>query len=454
MKHVLVCRLGINDNVAIDVDHNEQFTEIDFISVNGDLGHGVGRAIVELRRMGLYPSEVGIELFLLAALVYMADTRLSRRTESQDNWTREIRLVLPVHDPVMWNGCAITIQELLCFLTGDKWLLTFRGRFDKKQELSVTAPQPRPELTFTGLSLFSGGMDSLIGSIDELEHGAQPLFVSHAGDGATSQAQEKCLQGLRAHYPKVEFDQLRIWLQVKKGLVEGVRGENTTRSRSFLFIAAAMMAGSGMEAPFTLRVPENGLIALNVPLDPNRVGALSTRTTHPYYLARWQDVMNHVGIPSTIRNPYWDMTKGEMMEQCKNAGLLLSLLPSSMSCSSPSKARWQGLGTQHCGYCLPCIIRRAAIARGLGASLIDPTPYTLGSLNSVLSTRKSVGKQARSFQVAINRLKLNPKLSEVLILKTGPLSDVADSRQALAGVYLRGMMEVSNVLDTVVTTPV
>ena len=50
-------------------------------------------------------------------------------------------------------------------------------------------------------------------------------------------------------------------------------------------------AATGLAPPFSLAVPENGLIALNVPLDPLRLGALSTRTTHPFYIARWNELL-------------------------------------------------------------------------------------------------------------------------------------------------------------------
>jgi hypothetical protein len=36
---------------------------------------------------------------------------------------------------------------------------------------------------FDGVSLFSGGLDSLIGAIDSLNAGEAPLLVSHAGEG-------------------------------------------------------------------------------------------------------------------------------------------------------------------------------------------------------------------------------------------------------------------------------
>jgi len=106
------------------------------------------------------------------------------------------------------------------------------------------------------------------------------------------------------------------------------------------------------------------LIALNVPLDPLRLGSNSTRTTHPYYMARWNELLAELGIDGRVENPYWDKTKGEMASACTNKALLLKLAPHSLSCAHPANARWQGRqgrGIEHCGYCLPCLIRRAAL---------------------------------------------------------------------------------------------
>src|SRR5207253_8843417 len=100
--------------------------------------------------------------------------------------------------------------------------------------------------------------------------------------------------------------------------------------------------GTGLAKPFVLRVPENGLIAVNVPLDHLRVGALSTRTTHPFYIARWNDLLETLGMEARIENPFWDRTKGEMAAACLNQTLLRRLAPSSLSCASPTKGRWEG----------------------------------------------------------------------------------------------------------------
>ena len=80
-------------------------------------------------------------------------------------------------------------------------------------------------------------------------------------------------------------------MSFEKGLIKGATSEDTSRRRSFLFFAAGIFASTGLDRPFTLRVPENGPIALNVPLDLLRLGSLSTRTTHPFYMARWNDLL-------------------------------------------------------------------------------------------------------------------------------------------------------------------
>ncbi len=203
-----------------------------------------------------------------------------------------------------------------------------------------------------------------------------------------------------------------------------------------------------------MKVPENGLIAVNVLLDPLRLGALRTRTTHPFYIARWNDALHGLGLNGRIENPYWDRTKGDMVAACAKGALLRRLAPSSLSCASPTKGRWQGLGTQQCGYCLPCLIRRASLVVGLHPDP-DPTVYTVDDLTArALDTRQSEGVQIRSFQLAIERLRARPALAPILIHKPGPLFDESPARQAaLAGVYRRGLEEVGALLAGVRTRP-
>ncbi|WP_319408732.1 Qat anti-phage system QueC-like protein QatC [uncultured Desulfosarcina sp.] len=429
-------------------------TNLQFVAARGKIAYGIGRAMSHLLRLGLYPTEIGLDILVLAAHVHAADTRISRASESQDGWTREIRLVVPVSDPDRWIPSSSLLVRMLNFLTGDRWSVGFRNR---PRDFSSPIPLRPAQLfgpPFNTLSLFSGGLDSLIGAIDRLDIGLVPLFISHASDGATSEAQNNLFDALKQEYTDRDFKRLRLWMSFPDGLVDGSDSESTTRARSFLFFSFGIFAGSGFDDEFTLLAPENGLIALNVPLDPLRLGALSTRTTHPFFTARWNELLTLIGIPGKVENPYWNRTKGEMVAACTNSDLLRRIAPISLSCSSPSKGRWQGLGIQHCGNCLPCLIRRAAFEKGFGPG-VDRTTYTLTNLTDrPLNTRQSEGQAVRSFQMTIQRLQDRPELARILIHKPGPLSDESPARQdALAAVFLRGIQEIGSFLEGVRTIP-
>jgi len=451
-RHVIIGRMGPDDKLAIPVAGDETATYLQLVASNTSFDHGIGHALDDLNTIGIFPSEVGLDLLVLAAHIHAADTRISRVTESQDTWTREIRLVVPVSDLARWTSVTQLLQRMLNFLTGDRWTVGFRAR-PKRFVSAVRKPLAKPKsLPYTELSLFSGGLDSLIGAIDLLAQGRVPLLISHAGEGATSDAQNALFDALKKQYSSIPFERLRVWMSFPKGLVADSAVEESTRSRSFLFLACGVFAGSGLSGGCTLRVPENGLIALNVPLDPLRLGSLSTRTTHPFYLSCWNKLVHLLGISAKAENPYHVKTKGEMVTECANPPVLAKLIPKSMSCSSPTKGRWQGHGIEHCGYCLPCLIRRAAIRHGLGK---DPTTYTVANLaGHVLDTRQAEGQQARSFQVAIDRLSQRPGLARLLIHKSGPLLDATAAEQtALAEVYRRGLDEVAALLANVRTRP-
>lgn len=449
-RHLIVGRFGNSDETEIPSASGEVVTRLEFVVAKNRLEHDIGSSLDGLAKIGVFPSEIGLDLLVLAAHAQAADTRISRSTESQDGWTREIRLVVPVSDPARWNTAIPLLQRLLNFLTGDRWTIGFRPRpagFEKAVHRKLPQLIPAP---FDRLALFSGGLDSLIGAIDSLEQGETPLLISHAGDGATSDAQNKLLGALEKNYPKQHFARLRIWMDFRNWGIPGVDAEKTTRGRSFLFFATGVFAGTGLDGNFVLNVPENGLIALNVPLDPLRLGAFSTRTTHPFYIARWNELLGILGISGRVENPFWDKTKGEMAAACRNPALLAKLAPKSLSCASPTKGRWFGLGTGHCGFCLPCLIRRAALL-----DLGDSTTYSLSDLaDHELNTREAQGQQVRSFQYAIAKIRRKPELAALYIHKPGPLSDESPARQAaLADVYKRGLAELDRLLAGVHTGP-
>ena len=451
-RHSIIARLGPADRAPVTVVQADSLsTPIRFVDGERRLGFGLGQIIDQLIERGVVPSETAVDLGILAAVITAADTRISRSVDAQDGWTREIDLYLPVEDPVRWESVGPLLARTLKFLTGDHWRLFFRER-DPKYKTLIRKPRVLVRPPFTSVCLFSGGLDSFIGAIDLFATGQKAILVSHYGDVSTS-SQERCAERIARVYGDMSPRHVRANVRFDKNdFTHEMGDEFTTRGRSFLFFALAAMAASGLEKNPVIYVPENGLISLNVPLDRLRVGAWSTRTTHPFYMARWQEILDGLGIAARFENPYRFKTKGEMLAECGNQDIVRKHVAETISCSSPAKARWLGIPLGHCGHCVPCLIRRSAIISALGK---DPTTYTIPDLSAqTLNSRAAEGEHVRSFQAMARRLKRRPGLEKILIHKSGPLSDYDAADIAdYADVFRRGIGEVDAVTGRAVVRP-
>lgn len=409
--------------------------EIPILTSSGSFRYGLQRTIDDLRKQNIYPSEAGFDAIILGLLVYMADMKISRTSQAQDSWSREILLSVPVFDD-HWSAYQRTFERMLKFLTGDLWSIEFT-----KRELTLAHEDKFEHRTdkYRIASLFSGGMDSLIAAINYMEQGQPTLLVSHAGESRVRHWQTDLISVLDEKYSDVPHENAYYWTNLDGVEFPDAGADLNQRSRSFLFITIALFAMSGVKECTQLFMPENGLIALNVPLEYLRLGSHSTRTTHPFYLKLWNEVVSDI-FGFSISNPYWNKTKGEMAEECLNKEVLKIAMGQSYSCSSVNSVSIQSGKSNHCGHCLPCIIRRAAMHKAFDD--FDPSDYMDSNVTVLVNNRESKGEQIRSFQYAIERLKKNPSAKNALIHKPGPLDMDDIYLTQLADTYYRGLMEV------------
>lgn len=323
-----------------------------------------------LSTLGEVPNQA-VDLVRLAGAAYAAD-RLSDRPAS---FTRRLDLTVEITNPALWEGgVADQFAQLLSWLTGDTWEL----ELVQDQTAKVYSLSEEKAASVTSVALLSGGLDSFLGAIHLLGTLDQPpLFVGHY-DTATAvrQAQNTVRRWLQASYSsapsytQVEFSQV------------GRKKEGSSRSRSILFVALAVALAASRDAK-TLYVPENGFTSLNLPLHPNRAGALSTRSTHPETFYRINSLLQALGLSVFVTNPFADYTKGEEMRVVadsqpptdweKTAGL-------TVSCSKLDGARIKGgNSTLNCGLCYACVTRKGAF---IAAGIPDSTIYLAGSLTS------------------------------------------------------------------------
>ncbi len=435
--HVVVLA-GPNDTFSPDVASGDQVVLVPF-EVPGH-ADSVRTTLPDLfAEHVITPSTNARDLLRAAIAAYTGDIRVPR-SSAYDGWTRDMALHLPVEDMGMWRTVAGTFEQMLAFLTGDHWVVNIRS-IPHDQRLASASTRPHQPVRADVVSLFSGGLDSFIGALDLLAENDTVALVGHhsLGGGPTSASQTGVAATLRVRYSEERAPVLRAWVSPPKGVARA--SETTTRGRSLLFLALGVTVASGLDAQ-RLVVPENGVISLNVPLTASRVGSFSTRTTHPYLLARFGDLLAGIGIEISIETPYRFLTKGEMIRQCADAATLSAGLAATMSCSHPGVGRFErhGSANRHCGYCVPCLIRRAAIT----ASMTDPTTYHVANLSLPLSVTR--GSDRRAVRLALDRFRRHPpRLADVLI--PGPLPGTDSELEGYLDVFRRGLTELGSFMD-------
>lgn len=308
--------------------------------------------------------ENAAEFAYFASLIYGCDRAIEREGLDGDRWTREFAVQIPVADPIKWSAAANHLESVIEFLTGDIWHLDFIATpiplFGREFKAARRDYRKRSRLRGAAVCLFSGGLDSLIGTIDWLENNPeQSIILASTYDAQAENAksdQNHLFLPLSRSYPK------RIQRCVARtGLCSGGEDKNF-RSRSLVFIGNAVLAASFLGNGTPIIIPENGAIALNYPLTPARKGSLSTRTVHPYYINRLGNILCSLGLDYPLYNPYMLKTKGEMMGECRNEPLLRATYSDSASCGKRGhKEHWDDRFTRQCGACVPCIYRRAAV---------------------------------------------------------------------------------------------
>jgi 7-cyano-7-deazaguanine synthase in queuosine biosynthesis len=371
--------------------------------------------------------DMAMDLFKVAGAVYCAD-RVARRPGT---WTRSMELTLPVRNTQLWSGAVGCLAEAISFLSGDHWKFDIRPSTEPLWVPEETSPP------VDAVCLFSGGLDSFTGALDLLAQGKNVCLVGHYEGGQAPKAQVDLFGKLAHRYGGQHINLRHLFLRpAPRDALQlrqlPARRETSTRSRSLLFLAAglAVAAGYGPEVP--LYIPENGFIGINVPLTPARYGSFSTRTTHPYFMSTFADCVRQLGIGNPILNPYRTMTKGEIIANCRDQEMLRRLARSTLSCSHPEAARYARRNQGNCGYCFPCLIRRASMHH---VGLDDATDYAYDALREDAELANKKGNDLRALIRSLNR-----PSRPLDVLRNGPVpvTDISD----FAGVYERGRREI------------
>jgi 7-cyano-7-deazaguanine synthase in queuosine biosynthesis len=353
--------------MTISVDFDGSKRRDDGLALITVEGPQLKRVELDLPFRNLYrslgsPNPTALDLLVAAGACYVVDKAVKRKSAS-DAWTRDLPVSFPVSDPERWETVGDRLNTALSFLSGDVWRTSFRQSPCKlfvapKAGRKKTLPPGEPD-TFDAVSLFSGGLDSFIGTLDYLD--AHPknrlMLIGHYDAPGPRSQQKDVYDQMRTRFAgRTKLVQVRVAQRPSKNV------EPTLRSRSIVFLGLGIYAASEIGETVPLLAPENGMIALNLPMTPSRSGSCSTRTMHPFYLNTFRSVLKDLGLTNTLVNPLELKTKGECVIQCGDLNLLTSLASRTVSCSHASRRQdWKRKSATNCGYCVPCLFRRASL---------------------------------------------------------------------------------------------
>ncbi|NEA60369.1 hypothetical protein G3I60_40955 [Streptomyces sp. SID13666] len=337
----------------------------------------------------------------VAATVLAADRSVLRAGRGSDWNQRRINLAVPVSAPDRWNQAAPELARVLAFLSGDHWTLTFHH--DPPQQDAPRPDDPPQRPAPRRVVLLSGGADSAVGALrsrTELAEGESHILLSHFSNTMLPPIQKHVAEQAQALTPGPGQDHLTIHLGRGSKRIDGTPypSESSTRTRSLLFLALGLAAAAPHRVP--LWIPENGFASLNPPLGPERLGSLSTRTTHPRFLQDLSQTLASIGAHAAIENPFATSTKGEMFTwaiQLLGEERASAYLSATHSCSLVGQ--WtHGFGANRsCGVCFGCTLRRASFT---ASGIADRTAYIDPAADSAAAAwlaRKSVRQPMRNF---------------------------------------------------------
>lgn len=310
------------------------------------------------------------DLIDIAATVYLADIHLPRDAQ----FAREFSFVIEVRQPEVWTRHADALAQQLSFLS----LNPANFRFLQRGSKDRTPVRRLPRQTTEGCaSLFSGGLDSFAGAAQLVSEGRRAFLVSHDPGPMVHGIQRRLADALGARSASGAANRGKGPIAVTVPVRAEPKAPALNRlgtpppqvlyqhTRSFLFLslatAVALQNGLGEVLVF-----ENGPIALNPAFSESRT---NTRTTHPLFLAAFARMVASVfGVELTMRNPFELLTKGEVARgiderwhpEIRRTNSCWSYSKVKLWAKDARATRFEG---SHCGRCLPCIWRRAAIRK-------------------------------------------------------------------------------------------
>ena len=301
------------------------------------------------------------DLVLIAGVVAFADRAVTRRTSQ--GWSRDLEVVMPVHDPDFWNSKHVnqSLINTLDSLTGDSWQFGFKKRrllTETSTQTALALSCKEPPITMP----YSDGLDLL--AVARLVSLAEREFTLIL---VTTGTRRDCDEAWRARHLLGRRHRVSVPFRFPNSNVSMRFREPSYRSRAFVF---GVMAGVAAHFSEGRRVvfPESGQGSLGPWLVPVGNEAPDVRSNPVFTRKLAAFLKRALETHIEIEHPRLWSTKGETLRELVNLRSEVDWA-NTRSCARDARHMHLDGARVQCGVCAACLLTRQSIfAAGLGDS--------------------------------------------------------------------------------------
>jgi len=291
------------------------------------------------------------DLAHFAAFLFHMESLIRNKPEADSNNILSKKVTFVVHSKTD-DETKILMEQMFAFLLGRHHQFQIIEKLESRIE-EITDDVPSEQID--AICLYSGGLDSTVGYLAAKQkyEKIKLVFVDH-----------------EIHRIGGYVHEIVQSLNVEKDLLKATSysgGSNfLQQTRGFLYLTAAAIYANHLGSERII-ISECGVTKYQPAIS---IADEITKTTHPYMLKLATELFKKKGINVSIKMPFDDYTKAEMVSLYRNHA---DLLKNTYSCRG---LRITSDNKRECGYCMGCLIKNIALTYVTGQKqnqfLLDP----------------------------------------------------------------------------------
>ena len=331
-----------------------------------------------------YDNSLVLDMFDTISYICYKDF-YTKRDEDVNN-KEKMSLKIPVENYEKLKKCKEKFEYLINYMTnGEKWNIDFIQSLNKKEIKSGRLPL-EPSVKYNSISLLSGGLDSLSGTV--AEKGNKTIYVTFGTNLIEASNAQKI-------YNKIIDKDKNANVYVKKVMLNSEQ-HYTERTRSLMFIGCCLIFADFYNIK-KIKIYENGIMSLNPKFNFSR---RVTKTTNQKTIYLINEILSELGINVEVENPFRYLTKAQVISQIPKEYFEI-ISNETRTCSKNSGIIHfsnKSKGNFHCGLCIACILRQIGT---LNNNLLDYDnnyllPIDLYKFEDILEYESIISKKRES----------------------------------------------------------